>query len=70
MADYPLLNDYAPDIKLNNPTPHPNATPVHIVVDPSDPLDSPVHDDTTLVFIKTLQADTVVAFPIAVHVTK
>ena len=52
MADYPLLNDYEPDIKLNSPTLQPDDKPVRIVVDPSNPLDPPAYDDTTLVLIK------------------
>ena len=52
VADYSLLNDYVPDINLNNPTSQPDDTPVLIIVDPSYPLDPPAHDDSTLVFIK------------------
>ena len=62
MADSLLLNNYEPDIKRNNPTPQYVDTHVFIVVDPSDPLDPPAHDDTTLIFIKTLHAHHFITF--------
>ena len=52
VADSPLLNDYAPDFKLNNSTPQPVNTHVLIVIDRPDSLDSPVSNDTTLVLIE------------------
>ena len=50
MADPPLLNDYKPDIELNNPTQQPAATHVLITIYSLDPLDPSTHDNTTLVF--------------------
>ena len=70
MADSSLLNDYEPNITRNDPTPQPVDIHVFIVVDPSEPLDPPAHDDTMFIFIKTLQAYTVITFPIAVLTTK
>ena len=72
MADPPLLNDYEHDIKLNNPTPQSDDSPVLIVIDPPDPLDlldPPVPYDTTIVLIETLQADTVITFSITILTT-
>ena len=70
MADSPLLNDYELNIKVNNSTPQPINTHVLIVIDQPDSLDYPVSNDATLVLIKTLQADTVITFTIAVLTIK